>query len=214
MRIELITAEQTVFPPGRGDIAFQRVAADKLSRGVAGVGEYKGVCPFLMNEVFQLRGGDGKGLFFFRPHGQQNAAVAQAVEVIFVGGVVGVLVGNARSVRQNGEQAGQREASARSEADVVCRIFRSAPAVLPVDHVGNGFAHFLRASHGAVCVIGGREGQAVDAGGRAGHVADFRLALSEIAPLRVSVPESQFGGFVHNPYDAHVWDIPDHGERG
>lgn len=130
VRIELVAAEQAVFPPCRGDIALQCIAGNEFARGIAGIGENKGVGAFLMDEVLHLRGGDGEGVFLFRPHGQQDAAVAQAVEIILIGGIIGVFVGDARAVRQNGEKACQGKASARGEADVVRRIFRSAPAVI------------------------------------------------------------------------------------
>ena len=211
--VEFVAAEQAVFSAGRGYIAFQRFTGNEFTGGVAGIGEDKDVGAFLMDEVFQRLGGNGEGIFFSGADGQQYAAVAEAVEIVFVGGVVGVLVGDARTVCQNGVEAGESQTTAAREADVVRSIFRLAATVGSVDHVGNGFAHLAAAAHGAVGMVGGVDVDMADAFGGAGHIADFRLALAEVAPVGMAVPESQFGGFVDDPDDAHIGNVSDHGER-
>ena len=212
--IEFVAADEAVFPAGRGHIAVQGLAGNDFARGVAGIGKHKDVGAFLMNEAFQRFCGNGEGVFLPGADGKQHAAVAEAVEIVLVGCVVGIFVGYARAVGQNGVEAGEGQTAAACEADVVRRVLRLAAAIGSVDHVGNGFAHFAGAAHRAVGMIGGINVDVMDAFGRAGHVADFGLSLTEVAPVGISVPEAELRGLVNNPDDAHVGNVPDHGKCG
>ncbi len=101
----------------------------------------------------------------------------------------------------------ERRAPSARDANVLRRVLRGQPA--PVEGIverGHGLAQLPDARHRRVLLIVHRDFDALDARRRAGKVTRLRLALAEVAPLRVGRRKPALLGLVGHVYDARSGD--------
>jgi len=118
-------------------------------------------------------------------------------------------------MKPSSSRARQREPSALRDAHVLRAVLRAlARAVEPVVVRRDGRAQLVDSAQVSVRVILGADRHRVDALGRAAHRPDFRLALSEIAPVGMTVDEAELHRLGDDEDHAHVGHFAQRSEVG
>jgi PTH2 family peptidyl-tRNA hydrolase len=108
---------------------------------------------------------------------------------------------------QRTEHSRKHQATALRDADILSSV-RLLPSPEQSIVVGRDrFSQFIEATERTVGLVLRLDGDATDALGRAGHVTDLRLALSEITPIWVAIPEAALHSLLDDPDHAHERNI-------